>query len=375
MFMNQPGDGDMPRLELTYNFGVDSYEIGTGYGHIAITAEDLDGDARAARRAGHRAREAALLGARGRLAAVLRAGPGRLPDRDHRAVVARGSHPRLTDGPKSLESSTVALPRTRAEGGTMSEQNVEFVKSVSTARSRAAICLTVLAAFADDVEWFEAEGMPYGGLYRSGEDGTAERLRPDRSRRGGLRGDALRSTSRSGATVAAIVATRAPGKATGKTLDEPAVHVWEIRDGKLSRFRQFIDTVKFAEVVRAGLDGCVGRVAGGTCDERSNRDGLESWRRDRCDDVAMSASRDTRGFVEGYRRGRGRTGISTASSSCSARMSSMWSTRSTKRSSVVSRWNATSARSREEQGTASVRMGEPIVEERSCDGGVLGCDV
>jgi hypothetical protein len=41
--MNQPGDGDMPRLELTYNFGVDSYDIGTGYGHIAITTDDLDG--------------------------------------------------------------------------------------------------------------------------------------------------------------------------------------------------------------------------------------------------------------------------------------------------------------------------------------------
>jgi lactoylglutathione lyase len=42
VFMNQPGDGNMPRLELTHNFGVDSYEIGTGYGHIAITADDLD---------------------------------------------------------------------------------------------------------------------------------------------------------------------------------------------------------------------------------------------------------------------------------------------------------------------------------------------
>ena len=42
VFMNQSGDGEMPRLELTYNFGVDSYELGTGYGHIAITAEDLD---------------------------------------------------------------------------------------------------------------------------------------------------------------------------------------------------------------------------------------------------------------------------------------------------------------------------------------------
>ncbi len=40
VFMGLPGDGD--RLELTYNFGVDSYEIGTGYGHIALTVSDLD---------------------------------------------------------------------------------------------------------------------------------------------------------------------------------------------------------------------------------------------------------------------------------------------------------------------------------------------
>jgi lactoylglutathione lyase len=35
-------DGDGPRLELTYNHGVDSYELGTGYNHIAITVESLD---------------------------------------------------------------------------------------------------------------------------------------------------------------------------------------------------------------------------------------------------------------------------------------------------------------------------------------------
>lgn len=42
IFMNIPGDGDSPRLELTHNFGVGEYELGTGYGHIAITAGDLD---------------------------------------------------------------------------------------------------------------------------------------------------------------------------------------------------------------------------------------------------------------------------------------------------------------------------------------------
>jgi lactoylglutathione lyase len=41
VFMGLPGDGN--RLELTYNFGVDSYEVGTGYGHIAVTVGDLDG--------------------------------------------------------------------------------------------------------------------------------------------------------------------------------------------------------------------------------------------------------------------------------------------------------------------------------------------
>ena len=83
VFMNQPGDGNMPRLELTYNFGVDSYEIGTGYGHIAITAEHLD-DARQARQAGHRAGEAAVLDPRGRLAAVLRQRPRWVSDRADR---------------------------------------------------------------------------------------------------------------------------------------------------------------------------------------------------------------------------------------------------------------------------------------------------
>jgi lactoylglutathione lyase len=43
VFMSLPDDGAEARLELTYNFGVDSYEIGTGYGHIAISTDDMDG--------------------------------------------------------------------------------------------------------------------------------------------------------------------------------------------------------------------------------------------------------------------------------------------------------------------------------------------
>jgi lactoylglutathione lyase len=44
VFMSLPDDGTEPRLELTYNVGrTEPYEIGTGYGHIAITTTDLDG--------------------------------------------------------------------------------------------------------------------------------------------------------------------------------------------------------------------------------------------------------------------------------------------------------------------------------------------
>ena len=42
VFMGLPGDG--ARLELTWNKDQNEpYEIGTGYGHIALTVDDLDG--------------------------------------------------------------------------------------------------------------------------------------------------------------------------------------------------------------------------------------------------------------------------------------------------------------------------------------------
>jgi lactoylglutathione lyase len=39
VFMGIPGDGD--RLELTWNPGVESYDLGTGYNHIALTVASL----------------------------------------------------------------------------------------------------------------------------------------------------------------------------------------------------------------------------------------------------------------------------------------------------------------------------------------------
>jgi lactoylglutathione lyase len=43
VFMGLPEDGEEPRLELTYNVGHNEpYDLGTGYGHIAVSTGDLD---------------------------------------------------------------------------------------------------------------------------------------------------------------------------------------------------------------------------------------------------------------------------------------------------------------------------------------------
>ena len=40
-FVGYGNNPDHAELELTYNWGVDSYELGTAYGHIAIAADDI----------------------------------------------------------------------------------------------------------------------------------------------------------------------------------------------------------------------------------------------------------------------------------------------------------------------------------------------
>jgi lactoylglutathione lyase len=43
VFIGLSDDGPEPRLELTFNIAqTEPYEIGTGYGHIAITTSELD---------------------------------------------------------------------------------------------------------------------------------------------------------------------------------------------------------------------------------------------------------------------------------------------------------------------------------------------
>ena len=41
VFMGYAPEDEEPQIELTYNWGVDKYELGSGFGHIAIAVEDI----------------------------------------------------------------------------------------------------------------------------------------------------------------------------------------------------------------------------------------------------------------------------------------------------------------------------------------------
>ncbi len=131
----------------------------------------------------------------------------------------------------------------------MSEQSVEVVKRAYAAFAEGDVP-AVLGVFADDIEWHEAEGMPYGGVHRGGEAIAQNVFGPISQ---DVEGFAVtpKEFMASGDTVAVVVSYTGTGKATGKPLDLSVVHVWDLQDGKAVRFRQFIDTVKYAEVVPA----------------------------------------------------------------------------------------------------------------------------
>jgi uncharacterized protein len=106
----------------------------------------------------------------------------------------------------------------------------------------------VLGVLAADVSWTEAEGFPYGGTYVGPESvlqGVFMRL--------GTEWEGYAAVPREfvadGDTVVALGLYSGKYLATGKSFSAPFAHVWELRDGKVVKFRQYTDTA----VVRAAL--------------------------------------------------------------------------------------------------------------------------
>jgi hypothetical protein len=133
----------------------------------------------------------------------------------------------------------------------MAEHSIDLVRRVYDGFARRDLPGT-LAVLADDIEWFEATGLPWGGLQR-GPAAVAENIFAP----------ALELVPDLAVTPEEIVASdgtiavvqRYTGTATtGRTLDLVGVGVWDVREEKIVRYRQFVDTVEFREAVAAGTD-------------------------------------------------------------------------------------------------------------------------
>jgi uncharacterized protein len=128
--------------------------------------------------------------------------------------------------------------------------NVRLVQDVYTAFGRGDIP-AVLAAFDARIEWREAEGNPYGpsGEAWVGPEAVLQKL----FMRIGAEWEGFtvhpKTFHDAGGTV--VVEGRYTGTCTltCKALDAQMCHVWTVRDGKVARFQQFVDTAQLQDVM------------------------------------------------------------------------------------------------------------------------------
>ncbi|MBK8149818.1 MAG: nuclear transport factor 2 family protein [Acidobacteria bacterium] len=106
----------------------------------------------------------------------------------------------------------------------------------------------LLGSFADNIEWTEAEGFPYGGTYVGAGAIVENVFLKLGSEWEGYSAVPSQFVS-DGDTVVAL--GRYSGKycATGRSMSVPFAHVWTLRDGKIARFVQYTDTLKVAEAL------------------------------------------------------------------------------------------------------------------------------
>ena len=108
------------------------------------------------------------------------------------------------------------------------------------------------AAFAElcdpNLEWIQNEGFPYGG-HHHGPAAAVEGVFRTLPRHWDDFGFDKQEFHDAGDTVLVVGAYRGRHKQTGKAFEAAAVHLFDLRDGRVRRFRQFTDTALIARAV------------------------------------------------------------------------------------------------------------------------------
>jgi ketosteroid isomerase-like protein len=130
--------------------------------------------------------------------------------------------------------------------------NLSLMKNLYDAFGRGDIP-AVLGAMSPNIRWYQAEGNPYNpnGEPWVGPDAIMNNL----FMRLGSEWDGftVHTGTFHGAGDSVIVEARYSGtfKPTGKSMDTQVCHVWDIKDGKVTRFQQYVDTAKLRDVMGA----------------------------------------------------------------------------------------------------------------------------
>ena len=130
--------------------------------------------------------------------------------------------------------------------------NVSLMKSLYDAFGRGDIP-AVLGAMSPEIRWHEAESNPYmpSGKAWVGPEAVLNNLFMKLGTE--WDGFAVHPKTFHAAGDSVIVEARYSGKykATGKSMDTQVCHVWDLKNGKATRFQQYVDTAKLQDVMGA----------------------------------------------------------------------------------------------------------------------------
>ncbi len=127
-------------------------------------------------------------------------------------------------------------------GSNMSKSNLEMIRSTYEG-SASSNAKHLAEALSEKIEWTEAEGFPYGGTYIG-----VEAIMENVFSRLGSEWDDYKASVNTYHEVSEKDVIIAEGmysgvyKETGKSFEAEFVHVWQLEDGKIVKFKQYVDS-------------------------------------------------------------------------------------------------------------------------------------
>jgi uncharacterized protein len=127
----------------------------------------------------------------------------------------------------------------------MAEDRIEMVRSLYEAFGRGDA--DAIGRLIGDAEWHEADGMPYGGVYRGAEEVFRNVFGPIAGDVEGFQAEPDELLAAGSDRVLALGRYR--GKGAKGEVDVPYAHVWTVRAGAIMKFVQYADTHKYRQAI------------------------------------------------------------------------------------------------------------------------------